>query len=164
MSKIRVAGLVRESIVDGPGLRYAVFTQGCTHNCKGCHNPQTHDLNGGYEVDIKQILKEIDDNPLLDGLTLTGGEPLLQAKKLLPLVKQVKKRGLSVVIYSGYTFEEIMQDDEMKELVLLCDILIDGRYEQDKRSLKLAHRGSANQRIINIPKTKQAGKIQHYEE
>lgn len=159
MSKIRIAGLVAESIVDGPGFRYAVFTQGCPHFCKGCHNPHTHDPKGGYEVDIELILKEIDRNPLLDGITLTGGEPLLQAEKLVPLVEQVKARGLSVVIYSGYTYEEIMQNEMFRNLVLKCNILIDSKFELDKRSLDLLYMGSTNQRIIDIPKSIETGTL-----
>lgn len=164
MNKIRVAGLVSDSIVDGPGLRYAIFTQGCPHCCEGCHNPDTHDPKGGYEVEISQILKEIDSNPLLDGITLTGGEPLMQADNLIPLVQQVKARNLSVVLYSGYTFEEIMENDSFQRLVLLCDILIEGRFEQEKRSLDLLYKGSANQRIIDLKKTLEDGRIQLWEQ
>ena len=159
MSKIRVSGLIGESIVDGPGFRYAIFAQGCTHHCEGCHNPQTHDLYGGYEVEIDQILKELDSNPLLDGITLTGGEPLLQAEQLMPLVEQVKARGLSIVVYSGFLFEEIMKNEGFVRLILKCDILIDGKFELDKRSLDLLYRGSSNQRIIDIPKSMETGKI-----
>ncbi|OQB14887.1 MAG: Pyruvate formate-lyase 1-activating enzyme [Firmicutes bacterium ADurb.Bin193] len=160
---IRVSGIVPESIVDGPGIRYTVFTQGCHHDCPGCHNPQTHDANGGYDISIEEILKDIDKNPLLDGITLTGGEPLLQAEKLVPLAKAVKERGLSVVTYSGYTFEEIQNNDAFLKLMKYTDILVDGRYEKDLRSLDLLFRGSSNQRIIDVQSSLKQGKPILYE-
>lgn len=91
---LRIAGIEYESIVDGPGMRNTVFTQGCKHNCKGCHNPQTHDLNGGYEISLSEIYDKITDNPLVTGITLSGGDPILQYKKLIPLVQELKKTRL----------------------------------------------------------------------
>ena len=150
--KIRVFGTVNDSIVDGPGLRYVVFTQGCLHRCVGCHNPQSHDLKGGYFKDIDDLLVDIDQNPLLDGVTISGGEPFLQVEPLIDFVKKVKQRGLHVMIYSGYTYEEILSlSDQAKLLLSLCDILVDGRFILSQRSLSLLYRGSSNQRIINIP-------------
>ncbi|MFV0394521.1 MAG: anaerobic ribonucleoside-triphosphate reductase activating protein [Coprobacillaceae bacterium] len=150
-NQLRLFGTANDSIVDGPGIRYVVFTQGCGHNCKGCHNPGSHDMQGGYLKDIDEILQEIDDNPLLDGVTLSGGEPILQAKNLIPLCKEIKKRNLHIVIYSGFTYEEILAlGNTQKELLSLCDMLIDGKFEVDKRSLSLLYRGSSNQRIINV--------------
>lgn len=154
MMKIRLYGVVNDSIVDGPGLRYAIFTQGCPHHCEGCHNPQSHDSQGGYEEDISVLLWEIDQNPLLDGITISGGEPFLQPQPLIALVKEVKKRGLHVMIYSGYTFEEIMGLGQWhQELLSLCDILVDGRFILSLRSLDLLYKGSSNQRIIAIQKS-----------
>lgn len=157
---IRIAGIIRESIVDGAGLRFVVFTQGCTHNCKGCHNPQTHDLNGGYDVSVERILEEFYKNPLLKGITISGGEPLLQAKALIPLVKEIKK-SKDVVIYTGYTIEKLqnMSDPVIDELLSYCDILIDGRFILAEKDLTLTFRGSRNQRIIDMNKTRQTGKI-----
>ena len=97
--KLRLFGCVNDSIVDGPGLRYTIFVQGCYHNCLGCHNPESHDVNGGYLKDIEEILKEIDENPLLDGVTLSGGEPMLQVEALIELSKEIKKRNLNIVLY-----------------------------------------------------------------
>lgn len=149
--KIRLFGTVNDSIVDGPGLRYAVFTQGCLHQCNGCHNPKSHDLQGGYLEDIDVLLDEIDQNPLLDGVTISGGEPFLQAKALIEFVKEVKNRHLHIMIYSGYTFEEIMSlGDDEKYLLSLCDTLVDGRFIESLRSLSLLYKGSSNQRIIDI--------------
>ena len=107
--KIRVSGIITDSIVDGPGFRHVVFTQGCNHNCKGCHNPQTHDLNGGYFKEIDEIIEDIKNNPLLKGLTLSGGEPFLQPKECLMLAKKTKELGKDVLAYSGYTYEELKE-------------------------------------------------------
>lgn len=149
--KIRLYGTVNDSIVDGPGLRYTIFAQGCLHACPGCHNPQSHDLLGGYLEDIDNILKEIDANPLLDGVTFSGGEPFLQCDAFFFLAQELKKRQLHIVVYSGYTFEEILQmDQKANDLLALCDTLIDGRFVSSLRSLSLLYRGSSNQRIIDI--------------
>ncbi len=147
--EIRLYGTVNDSIVDGPGLRYSIFTQGCHHHCFGCHNPDSHDINGGYIEDTNKIVKEILDNPLLDGITLSGGEPMLQPLPLIDIIQQVKP--LHIMIYSGYTYEEILQlGDKQKQLLSLCDTLVDGRFDMSKRSLELLYKGSFNQRIINI--------------
>ena len=161
--KIRLFGTVDDSIVDGPGLRYTIFTQGCFHNCSGCHNPKSHDINGGYLKDIQDILSEITANPLLDGITLSGGEPMLQVKPLIEICKEVKAMGLNIVVYSGFTYEEILKDAKKKELLQLCDMLIDGKFEQDKKSLALLYRGSANQRLINVQESLTQGKVIEYQ-
>ncbi|MDE6953121.1 MAG: anaerobic ribonucleoside-triphosphate reductase activating protein [Erysipelotrichales bacterium] len=149
--KLRVFGTVNDSIVDGPGLRYSVFTQGCPHHCQGCHNPKSHDIQGGYDQDTNDILKEIDKNPLLDGVTLSGGEPFMQCIPLIDFVRKLKERKLHIIIYSGFTYEEILTlGDGAKELLSLCDILVDGRFELSLRSLALLYRGSSNQRIIDV--------------
>lgn len=160
--KIRLFGTADDSIVDGPGLRYTIFTQGCYHKCAGCHNPKSHDMDGGYLKDIQDILLEITANPLLDGITLSGGEPMLQVDPLLKICKEVKKRGLNIVIYSGFTYEEIIKDAKKKELLQLCDMLIDGKFEQDKKSLALLYRGSSNQRLINVQESLKQGKAVEY--
>lgn len=158
--KIRLYGTVNDSIVDGPGLRYVVFTQGCPHHCPGCHNPESHDLTGGYLEDIQRLLDEIDQNALLDGITISGGEPFEQAQPLIEFVKEVKKRGLHVMIYSGYTFEEILlKGKKEKELLSLCDTLVDGRFINHLRSLSLRYKGSSNQRIIDIASSLKKDKI-----
>ena len=149
--KIRLYGTVNDSIVDGPGLRYVIFTQGCLHHCPGCHNPDSHAIDGGYNEDTEQCLLEIDQNPLLDGVTLSGGEPFLQATALIHFVQKVKKRHLHVMIYSGYTFEEILElGDEEKKLLSLCDTLVDGKFILSLKSMELLYKGSSNQRIIDI--------------
>lgn len=160
--KVRLFGTADDSIVDGPGLRYTIFTQGCYHKCAGCHNPKSHDINGGYLRDIRDVLLEITANPLLDGITLSGGEPMLQVEPLVEICKEVKKRGLNIVIYSGFTYEEILKDAKKKELLQLCDMLIDGKFEQDKKSLALLYRGSSNQRLVNVQESLKQGKVVEY--
>lgn len=161
---LRIAGLVDESIVDGPGFRYAVFTQGCTHNCPGCHNPHTHDPNGGREIVIDEIVDNIKKNPLLDGITLTGGDPFLQAGPCALLAQKIKQLGLTVVTYTGYTLEELLKRPDFMPLLEQTDILIDGPFQIEKRSLDLLYKGSLNQRIIDVPASLKAGKTVEWTE
>ena len=156
-TKIRLYGVVNDSIVDGPGLRYTIFTQGCPHHCQGCHNPESWDENGGYLEDIDHIIADIMKNPLLDGITLSGGEPFLQCQPLIALLNQIKKQThLHIMIYSGYTYEEIFTlGKEAIELLCLCDTLVDGRFVLSLRSLELIYKGSSNQRIIDVQKSLQ---------
>lgn len=162
MSKIQLAGVVRESIVDGPGIRLTVFTQGCPHHCKGCHNPQTHDFNGGYTSDTNNILKAIKENPMLQGVTFSGGEPFMQCPPLTELAKECHKLGLNVMVYTGYTFEQLIngfeKNPQWRELLENTDILVDGPFIMEQRSLTLHFRGSKNQRILDVPKSLQASK------
>lgn len=162
MAVLRIAGIVRESIVDGPGIRFTVFVQGCPHHCYGCHNAQTHDFSGGYDCDTDRILEEIVKDPLVSGVTFSGGEPFCQAKGLSELAKEVKKRGYDLISYSGYTFEQICDDSEKHpermELLKQCDYLIDGKFEMDKKDLTLHFRGSSNQRIIDVKKSLEESK------
>lgn len=159
LNTCRIAGIISESIVDGPGIRYVIFMQGCLHNCKGCHNPETHDLNGGFIKEIEQIKKEITDNPLLDGITISGGEPFLQPKEALLLALFAKEKKLNVMVYTGFTYEQIVKDPIKKELLDNIDYLVDGPFILEEKSLLLNFKGSRNQRIIDINKTKQQEKI-----
>jgi len=178
---LRIAGVVRESIVDGAGIRFAIFCQGCPHHCKGCHNPDTHDFAGGYDVTLEKILGEIDKDPLLTGVTFSGGEPTCQPNAFLKLAREVKSRGLNVWMYSGYTLEELIArsgskkdpnpDSELakdrkalRDLLREVDVLIDGRYDESQRDLTLKFRGSRNQRIIDMRRTRESGTIVLYEE
>lgn len=160
---MRIAGLVQDSIVDGPGLRFVIFTQGCMHNCPGCHNPDTHDLNGGSEMSVTEILTELDKNPLTDGITLSGGEPFLQAEGCAELAREAKTRGLNVWVFSGWTYEQLEDKAKVepcvRELLDLTDVLIDGRFEPGGRSLELVWRGSKNQRVIDMAKTRELGRV-----
>lgn len=162
MKNLRIAGVVNESIIDGKGIRYTIFVQGCPHHCEGCHNPQTHDFSGGNEITIQQLLKDIQKDPLLSGVTFSGGEPFCQPEALAALGKEIKALGLDITIYSGYTFEELWLMSEknkaIRELLEIADILIDGKFILEQKSLMLKFRGSKNQRIIDVPKSITAGK------
>jgi anaerobic ribonucleoside-triphosphate reductase activating protein len=154
---VRINSVVRESIVDGPGIRYVLFTQGCPHRCPGCHNPQTHDIEGGVEVTAHELIdglkREAAENLLLDGVTISGGEPLLHASSLAPFADAVLSLGFGIWLYTGYTIDEIVSRGSRDELALVekADALVDGRFELDKRTLDSRFVGSANQRIIERP-------------
>jgi anaerobic ribonucleoside-triphosphate reductase activating protein len=143
-------GIINDSIVDGPGIRMTVFTQGCVHNCKGCHNPDTHSLEGGELTDINEIAKKAFQNPLLDGVTFSGGEPFLQCEALTELADLLIARGLNIIAYTGYTWEELLKIPDAVELIKRCDYIIDGRFIEEQKSLMLSFRGSKNQRIIDV--------------
>lgn len=151
--KIRIAGIVNDSIVDGPGIRMTVFFQGCFHNCDECHNKHTHDINGGYLIDTEEIKNKIKYNPLLDGVTLSGGEPLLQIDGCIEIAKICKELGMNVLCYTGFIYEDALKLKGFNELCKYLDYLIDGKYEKNLRDLSLRYRGSSNQRIIDIQKT-----------
>lgn len=157
MSQVRLAGIIKESIVDGPGIRFVVFAQGCPHRCKGCHNPQTFSATGGYISDTDYILDEMRANPLISGVTFSGGEPFLQAKSFLELAKKSHELGLNVMTYTGYTFEHIISNFDCvpywKEFMANIDILVDGPFEIDKKNPLLKFRGSENQRIIDVKRS-----------
>lgn len=152
---LRIAGTINDSIVDGPGIRFTIFTQGCPHRCKGCHNPQTHDLYGGKIVTIDSLIIQIQSNPLLDGVTFSGGEPFLQAESLAELGKYIHAHtSLNIVTYTGYTFEELLSvsnvDKACMRLLEESDILIDGLFIESEKSYELRFKGSSNQRCINV--------------
>ncbi len=157
MKELRLAGVIRESIVDGPGMRMTIFTQGCPHHCEGCQNPQTHDFNGGYISHPENILNAIDKDPLLSGVTFSGGEPFMQPEALSALADEIHKRGLDIITYTGFTFEELVsQKDKFPERMKLLertDYLIDGKFVLSLRSLDLRFRGSSNQRIIDVKRS-----------
>lgn len=163
---LRLFGEIKESITDGPGLRYTVFAQGCPHYCTGCHNPESHSFTDGYLVKEEKVIEEIIKNPLLDGVTLSGGEPFMQASELAYIAGAVKARGMSVIVFSGYTFEELLAlSNERKgyrALLENTDILIDGRFDTGKKSMDLRFRGSANQRAIDVPASLQNGNVVLY--
>ena len=152
--RLRVAGIVEESFVDGPGIRFTVFVQGCPHRCPGCHNPQTHAYEGGFWVAVGPLLARMEENPLLDGLSLSGGEPFEQAEPLAELAEGAQARGYDVITWSGYTFEFLMAHrDERpgwRRLLDASDVLVDGPFLIAQRSLGLSYRGSRNQRILDL--------------
>lgn len=160
-TKLQLAGVVRESIVDGPGIRMTVFVQGCPHHCKGCHNEHTWDFDGGYTSTVERILEEAAKDPLLRGITLSGGEPFAQAHALAVMAKKAHAMGLNVFCYTGYTFEKLYaqfnEHPDYKELLEECDWLVDGPFVEEQMSLMLHFRGSRNQRILNVRESLEKG-------
>ena len=147
--RLRIAGIEPESFVDGPGIRMTIFTQGCHHNCPGCQNPQTHDFNGGRFSDVEEVVAALDENPLYDGVTFSGGDPMDQAEALVPYARAIKERLIELAAgRPGFT-----------ELLSYADILIDGPFIMAKKSLELKFRGSSNQRIIDVPKSLVEGHV-----
>ncbi len=157
---LRISG-VDESIGHGKGLRYTIFTQGCPHHCEGCHNPDTHDFEGGTEKEITAIYEEICSNPLLSGVTFSGGEPFCQPAPLAVLAEMVHKKGLNVTTYTGYTLEQLleMKNPDVQHLLTQTDILIDGKFDIAQKDLSLSFRGSRNQRIIDVKQSLEQGTI-----
>ena len=158
-SRIRLSGIVEESIVDGPGLRFVVFVQGCPHHCPGCHNPQTHSFTDGYLDEIDHIFAQYQENPLLSGITFSGGEPFCQPEPLAELGRRVHDAGGHVITATGYVYEDLLQMAEttpaIRDLLAVTDQLIDGPYIEALRDLTLPFRGSSNQRIITLTKPKE---------
>lgn len=154
---IRLSGIAYESLVNGPGMRRVFFSQGCKHNCKGCFNPDTHDFNGGEEIDMDELIKDVLENPILKGVTFSGGDPFEQANKFAYMAKVFKENKLSIWSYTGYTFEYIIEHKDehqgWNDLLKYVDVLVDGRFEEDKMQDGLKFRGSRNQRIIDVQKT-----------
>ncbi len=153
--EIRVNDFITDSIVDGFGLRFVVFTQGCKLRCKGCHNPKTHALDEGTLISTLDIRKKWKKNPLLHGLTISGGEPFLQVDAVLDLVLMAKADGLDVIVYSGYTYEALISRncEVTNQILKEADYLIDGPFIEALKNLNLLWRGSSNQRIIDLKKT-----------
>ena len=164
--RISLSGVTGDSIVDGPGLRLTIFTQGCLHHCPGCHNPQTHDPAGGSWADTDDILAAAAENPLLDGITLSGGDPFLQPVPCLALAKGAHKIGLNVWTYTGYTWEALLEENDAEKLALLkeTDVLVDGPFLLAERSLELRFCGSRNQRLIDVKKSLAQNEIVLWEE
>ena len=161
---LRVAGLVEDSIVDGDGFRFTIFVQGCKRRCPNCQNPETQPLEGGHEETLEALLQRIRQNPLLTGVTFSGGEPFLQPAPLAALARDVHALGLDVWSYSGFTLDELLaraeKDKATAALLNEIDVLVDGPYEEAERDLTLHFRGSRNQRVIDMKATRKAKKIQ----
>lgn len=160
-TKLRLAGVIRESIVDGPGWRFVVFVQGCPHHCKNCQNPGTWDFDGGYETTVENIMKAVKEDKLLTGVTFSGGEPFTQAKELAVLARKVREAGLDVMSFSGYTYEELVNgatvDNGWFDLLSELSLLVDGKFIEEQKSLELKFRGSRNQRIIDVRESLKVG-------
>ena len=158
---LRLAGLTKESVVDGPGLRAVVFVQGCPHHCPGCHNPETWPFDGGYQATVDEVWEQIEGIRLLRGVTFSGGEPFAQAGPLAALAERIKAAGWDLLVYSGYTWEELTalgaEEPAVARLLSLADLLVDGPFRREERDLALAFRGSRNQRLIDLRRSAAAG-------
>lgn len=161
--EIRLASdLQTGSIVDGEGLRAVIWTQGCIHNCYGCHNPSTHSKDGGFLTDTEVINHELDSLTLEDGITFSGGDPMMQIDACLDIARHANKLGLNIWCYTGYTFEQLLKMSEikpsLKEFMSFIDVLVDGKFVLSQRSLNLKFRGSRNQRLIDCKKSIKEGR------
>jgi len=169
---MRIAGVLHESVVDGPGVRFVVFAQGCLHRCPGCHNPEAQDFNGGFEADIHKLAIRINKMNIAK-LTFSGGEPFCKARELAKIAQLIdyENRDVEIITYTGYLYEELLEmaktDKDIKGLLTVTNYLVDGRYEQDKKTLDWFYRGSSNQRIFDVtcyPNTTKARLIEKREE
>lgn len=159
---LKIAGYQKHSSVNGPGIRFVLFVQGCPHHCPGCQNPETHDRDGGQEVDTDEILRIIADTRYLDGVTLSGGDPFLQAEAMALVARRVHELGMSVWAYTGWTYEQILDGQAGEEGISLLknvDVLVDGRYIESRRSADVIWRGSSNQRLIDVASSLKEGRV-----
>lgn len=150
--KVRLAGIIETSINNGEGIRKVIFAQGCKHHCKGCFNPDTHDFNGGYECDTEKIIERINNDYMIDGVTFSGGDPFEQAEAFAHIAKNINK-DLTIWCYTGYTLQQIIDNIDRpgwKELITNIDVLVDGKFEEDKKDRNLKYKGSSNQNIIEL--------------
>lgn len=159
--ELRIAGVADDSVVDGDGYRFTIFTQGCPHYCAGCQNPGTWDPAGGRTVDTEDLLRDILANPLLDGVTFSGGEPFVQSAPLADLARKLRAHNLTIWAYTGYTLEALaaQRDPDINALLDALDVLVDGPFLRGQRDLTLRFRGSRNQRVIDLAKTREAGRV-----
>jgi anaerobic ribonucleoside-triphosphate reductase activating protein len=173
----RIAGIEHNSTVDGEGWREAIFFQGCNHHCLGCHNPQTWDFNAGKEISNEELLniinKSLTDNALIDGITLTGGDPFFQSEDILGLCEQLKQMGLNIWAYTGFRFDEFLHfiksekhdsriTQSMIDLLKFVDVVVDGQFILAKKTIEIPYVGSSNQRLIDVKKTLNSMEITEY--
>lgn len=162
------ADLQTDSIVDGPGLRAVIWTQGCAHHCKGCQNPQTWDFEGGGLVPVDMVKEAIDELEYHTGITFSGGDPMYQPESCNELAEHARSKGLNIWVYTGFTYEELLmlarKKPIYKEFLSKIDILVDGKYIESERDLSLLFRGSRNQRLIDVKKTLTSNKIVLFDE
>lgn len=157
---IRLASsLVFDSIVDGPGLRTVIFLQGCTHNCLNCQNPQTHDFNGGFEVDINIVIEKILNKKMQSGVTFSGGDPMNQAEQCARIAKELKNHNINIWCYTGFTYDFLTQKQVYRDFLQYIDVLVDGVFVEELKSYELQFRGSSNQRLIDVQKSLQENKV-----
>ena len=157
---MRIAGIVRDSIVDGTGIRDVVFFQGCGKRCKGCHNPETWDYMGGCHRFIGDVVNELSESS--NDVTISGGDPIDQIEDLVELCKQFKERGKHVWVYTGNVVDPTKHI--YRVLAQYVDVIVDGRFVEELKDTNLLFRGSSNQRIIDLPKSVKEEEIILWEE
>ena len=164
---VRLAGIAYESLVNGPGMRRVLFAQGCRHKCPGCFNEDTHDFKAGELKEIDEIIKDIVDNKLLRGVTFSGGDPLEQAEQFSYIALKLKEAGINIWCYTGYSFEYILGNIKLRQgwqaLLSNIDVLVDGKFQEENKDERLKFRGSSNQRLIDVPKSLEHGKVELFE-
>lgn len=152
---MRILDIIHQTTADGPGFRVSVYAAGCNHRCPGCHNPQSWDMKGGREMTVEEVFAEIEKDDFSTGVTFTGGDPFYQVEEFTELAKLIKERTTkNIWCYTGFTYEEILEDEKLSVLLPYLDALVDGPYIESQRDLSLRFRGSKNQRIIEHPKKK----------
>ena len=161
---VRLAADIQpDSILDGSGIRTVIWFQGCLHNCKGCQNPETHDMNGGIVVDVDELKIKLKNLKYQSGITLSGGDPFFQPEAALEIAKFAKSVGLNVWAYTGFTYEALLSDKSRLDLLKNVDVLVDGKFMMDKKSWNCTFRGSTNQRLIDVKKSLEAGGVVLYD-
>lgn len=158
MGTIQVLDIVPGTSVDGVGLRTSIYLAGCKHCCKGCHNPQSWDFNAGTSMKVEEIIERVVEEDC--NVTITGGDPLWQIDKVLPLVKEIKQKGYNIWCYTGFTWEEIRVSSQLSQILEWIDVIVDGRFIEEQRDISLRFRGSSNQRIIDVQKSLKTNLIQ----
>ena len=160
---IRLAGIAENSLVNGKGLRKVFFSQGCSHHCEGCFNQHTWEFAGGGMFDMDELVQKVKDEPFLDGVTFSGGDPFQQADKFAYLAKKLHEANINIWAYTGYTFEELMKlaqtNPHIKQMINNVDVIVDGRFMKDKMSENLKYCGSSNQRVIDVKSSLNENKI-----
>lgn len=173
IKNMRIANILDESIVDGEGWRIVIFFQGCAHNCKGCHNPSTHDFNGGKEISAEElaavIIDKISNNPVLQGITLSGGDPFYQSSDIVKFLNILKKNReiverIDIWAYTGFMYEQLLKNSEQLELLKHIDVLVDGEFKEELKSMELDYRGSSNQRLIAVKQSISSGRAINFNE
>lgn len=157
MAKISILDIVEDTTVDGPGFRTTIYCAGCPNHCPGCHNPQSWDIRNGHDADIEDILKVILADPFAD-VTFSGGDPMFQPQGFAALARAIKEQSSkNIWCYTGYLFEELLQNPAQRALLEHIDVLVDGRYIEALRDEELRFRGSSNQRVIDVPASLKKG-------
>ena len=159
MTKLSILDIVEDTTVDGPGFRTTIYCAGCPNHCPGCHNPQSWDIANGNDVDIEDILETILADPFAD-VTFSGGDPMFQPEGFTELARAIKEQSSkNIWCYTGYLYEHILENPAMRALLEQVDVLVDGRFVEALRDEQLRFRGSSNQRIIDVKRSLEEGKV-----